>query len=345
MNPGEPVVVDTIRQNFRDLFFDRRRYDLSKVGRYKINKKLTNLPNFNPQEVATLTMDDIIGIISYLIGLPEGKGKVDDIDHLANRRVRSIGELVQTTAFRVGALRLERIIKEKMSLASTEEEFSPSHFINAHPIIAAINEFFRTSQLSAILDQTNPLAEIDNLRRLTVMGTGGISRERASFSIRDINASQYSRICPVRSPEGPNIGLVTYLALYTKVNEFGFLEAPYRKLVKEKKGSKTRVKVTEEVIYLDADEESEKYITHADIAIDEDGYVVDDMIPARINGEYLEVEAEKAELIDVAPRQVVGTSASLIPFIDHDEANRALMGPHMQCQAVPLVKTQSTFYS
>ncbi|MGE5042423.1 MAG: DNA-directed RNA polymerase subunit beta [Candidatus Levyibacteriota bacterium] len=341
MNPGEPVVVDTIRQNFRDLFYDRRRYDLSKVGRYKINKKLNHLPNFREQEVATLTMDDIIGIISYLIGLAEGKGKVDDIDHLANRRVRSVGELVQTTAFRVGALRLERIIKEKMSLASTEEEFSPSHFINAHPIIAAINEFFRTSQLSAILDQTNPLAEIDNLRRLTVMGTGGISRERASFSIRDINASQYSRICPVRSPEGPNIGLVTYLALYTRVNEYGFLEAPYRKLEKEKKGSKTKVKVTNEIIYLDADQESERYITHADIAVDENGYIVDDLIPARINGEYLEVEAEKVELIDVVPRQVVGTSASLIPFVDHDEANRALMGTHMQCQAVPLVKTES----
>ncbi len=341
MNPGEPVVIDTIRQNFRDLFFDRRRYDLSKVGRYKINKKLQNLSNFKPQEVATLTMDDIIGIISYLIGLAEGRGKVDDIDHLSNRRIRSVGELVQTTAFRVGALRLERIIKEKMSLASTEEQFSPSHFINAHPIIAAINEFFRTSQLSAILDQTNPLAEIDNLRRLTVMGTGGISRERASFSIRDINASQYSRICPVRSPEGPNIGLVTYLALYTKVNGYGFLEAPYKKLAVEKKGSKTRVKVTEDVVYMDADEESEHYITHADISIDENGYITDEIIPGRINGEYLEVEAEKVEFIDVVPRQVVGTSASLIPFIDHDEANRALMGTHMQCQAVPLVKTES----
>ncbi len=341
MNPGEPVVIDTIRQNFRDLFFDRRRYDLSKVGRYKINKKLANLTNFQNSEVNTLTLDDIVGIISYLIGLTSGKGKVDDIDHLANRRVRSVGELVQTTAFRVGALRLERIIKEKMSLASVEEQFSPSHFINAHPIIAAINEFFRTSQLSAILDQTNPLAEIDNLRRLTVMGTGGISRERASFSIRDINASQYSRICPVRSPEGPNIGLVTYLALYTKVNEFGFLEAPYKKLSKEKKGAKTRVKVTEEVVYMDADTESEHYITHADIEIDENGYVVEDMIPARISGEYLEVEADKVEFIDVTPRQVVGTSAALIPFVDHDEANRALMGTHMQCQAVPLVKTES----
>jgi DNA-directed RNA polymerase subunit beta len=341
MNPGEPVVIDTIRQNFRDLFFDRRRYDLLKVGRYKINKKLHNITNFVSSDALTLTMDDIVGIISYLIGLAEGRGKVDDIDHLSNRRVRSVGELVQTTAFRVGALRLERIIKEKMSLASTEEQFSPSHFINAHPIIAAINEFFRTSQLSAILDQTNPLAEIDNLRRLTVMGTGGISRERASFSIRDINASQYSRICPVRSPEGPNIGLVTYLALYTQVNEFGFLEAPYKKLIKEKRGQKTRIKVSDEVVYMDADEESDHYITHADIAIDEDGYIKEEIVPARINGEYLEVEAEKIEFIDVVPRQVVGTSASLIPFIDHDEANRALMGTHMQCQAVPLVKTES----
>lgn len=340
MNPGEPVVIDTIRTNFRDLFFDKRRYDLSKVGRYKINKKLKNLPNFHPQEVATLTMEDIIGIISYLMGLAEGRGKVDDIDHLANRRIRSVGELVQTTAFRVGALRLERIIKEKMSLASVEEQFSPSHFINAHPIIAAINEFFRTSQLSAILDQTNPLAEIDNLRRLTVMGTGGISRERASFSIRDINASQYSRICPVRSPEGPNIGLVTYLALYTRVNEYGFLEAPYKRLVAEKKGGKTRMKVSDEIVYFDADEEAEHYITHADIDI-KDGYVVDDMIPGRINGEYLEVEAEKVEFIDITPRQVVGTAASLIPFVDHDDANRALMGTHMQCQAVPLVATES----
>ncbi len=338
LNPGEPIVIDTIRQNFRDLFFDRRRYDLSKVGRYKINKKLSILPNFQSQDSFTLTIDDIIGIISYLIMLSNNQGKVDDIDHLANRRVRSIGELVQTTAFRVGALRLERIVKEKMSLASTDEAFSPSHFINAHPIIASINEFFRTSQLSAILDQTNPLSEIDNLRRLTVMGTGGISRERASFSIRDINSSQYSRICPVRSPEGPNIGLVTYLALYTRVNEYGFLEAPYRKVLKEKKG---KIKVTDEIVYLDADEESKYYITHADIRLDENGYIADEMIPARFDGEYLEVERERIDLIDVIPRQVVGTSASLIPFIAHDEANRALMGTHMQCQAVPLVKTES----
>ncbi len=341
MNPGEPVVVDTIRQNFRDSFFDRRRYDLSRVGRYKVNKKLSNLPNFEAQTALTLTIDDVVGIISYLIQLSQGKGKIDDIDHLANRRIRSVGELVQTTAFRVGALRLERIIKEKMSLASTEEQFSPSHFINAHPIIAAINEFFRTSQLSAILDQTNPLSEIDNIRRLTVMGTGGISRERASFSIRDINSSQYSRICPVRSPEGPNIGLVTYLALYAHVNEYGFLEAPYKKVVSEKRAGKAKLKASSEIVYMDAEEEANHYITHADIRLDKDGYIVDDLVPARYNGEYLEVEKEKIEFIDVIPRQVVGTSAALIPFIDHDEANRALMGTHMQCQAVPLVKNES----
>ncbi len=341
LNPGEPVVIDTIRQNFRDTFFDRRRYDLSFVGRYKINKKLNGLNNNVDSKVATLHVDDIVGIIKYLIELSQGKGKVDDIDHLANRRVRSVGELVQTTAFRVGALRLERIIKEKMSLTSTEEIYSPSHFINAHPIIAAINEFFRTSQLSAILDQTNPLAEIDNLRRLTVMGTGGISRERASFSIRDINASQYSKICPVRSPEGPNIGLVTYLALYARVNEFGFLEAPYRKVIQEKKGSKAHAKITNEIVYLDADVESDNYITHADIEVDDKGYIVDELVPARYRGEYLEVEQSKIQFIDVIPRQVVGTSASLIPFVDHDEANRALMGTHMQCQAVPLIKTES----
>lgn len=341
MNPGEPIVVDTIRQNFRDSFFDKRRYDLSKVGRYKINKKLGDLGGNVDKDVTTLTIEDILGILSYLIELSNGRGKVDDIDHLSNRRVRSIGELVQSTAFRIGALRLERIIKEKMSLASTEEEYSPSHFINAHPIIAATNEFFRTSQLSAILDQTNPLSEIDNMRRLTVMGTGGISRERASFSIRDINSSQYSRICPVRSPEGPNIGLVTYLSLYARVNEYGFLEAPYRKVVAEKKGSTTQMRVTDEIEYFDADEESDFYVTHADIAIDEKGYIVDAIVPARYRGDYLEVEREKIAYIDVIPRQVIGTSAALIPFIDHDEANRALMGTHMQCQAVPLIKTES----
>ena len=287
MNPGEPIVIDTIRQNFRASLFDKRRYDLSRVGRYKVNKKLSQIPSFVSQESYTLTVGDVIGIMSYLISLTAGSGKIDDIDHLANRRIRSVGELVQTTAFRVGALRLERIIKEKMSLASTEEQYSPSHFINAHPIIAAINEFFRTSQLSAILDQTNPLSEIDNIRRLTVMGTGGISRERASFSIRDINSSQYSRVCPVRSPEGPNIGLVTYLALYARVNDYGFLEAQYKKVLSEKKGREKTRRVTDEIVYMDAEEETDYYITHADIRIDKDGYILDDLFPSTYNQQYL----------------------------------------------------------
>lgn len=341
MYPGEPIVLDTVRKNFHDLFFDTRRYDLSKVGRYKLSQKLSEVPLYHEEDTTTLSMTDVVSIIGYLVMLMHGKGQVDDIDHLANRRIRSIGELVGSIAFRVGALRLERIVKEKMSLASTEEKFSPSHFINAHPIIAAINEFFRTSQLSAILDQTNPLAEIDNLRRLTVMGTGGISRERASFSIRDINASQYGRICPVRSPEGPNIGLVTYLSLYTKVNEHGFLESPYRVVKKEKVGGKNVMHVTDEIIYLDAASEKDHYITHADIPLDTKNNITGELVPARHNGSYLEVEPEQITLIDIVPRMVIGTSASLIPFIDHDDANRALMGTHMQCQAVPLIKPES----
>jgi len=229
MRPGEPTVLDNAQELFKNLFFNTRRYSLGSVGRYKINKKLKlNIENKSDNWI--LTKDDIIGIIKYLIGLTKGKGDVDDIDHLGNRRIRRVGELVANSAFKIGLMRLERSIKERMSLAQTQMEITPSQIVNARPIIATINDFFRTSQLSTILDQTNPLSEIDNLRRLTVMGVGGISRERASFSIRDINSSQYSRICPVRSPEGPNIGLVTYISLYAKVNEYGFLEAPYREV-------------------------------------------------------------------------------------------------------------------
>src|SRR3972149_659885 len=208
--------------------------------------------------------------------------------------------------------------------------------INARPIMASINDFFRTSQLSTILDQTNPLSEIDNLNRLTVMGTGGISRERAAFSIRDINSSQYSRICPIRSPEGPNIGLVTYMALYAKVNKFGFLEAPYRKLVQERGATKA----TNEVVYLSADDEQSHYITHAE-ALDDNDKIRDERVPARYKGEFIETDRANIQYVDVVPRQVVGSAASLIPFVSHDEANRALMGTHMQCQAVPLLSLES----
>ncbi len=332
MHPGEPVVLEKVRESIHGLFFNNRRYDLGAVGRYKVNKKLADVPGFSPSEFRTLTVEDIIGTISYLIALTSSKGVIDDIDSLANRRVRSVGELVSTTAFRVGVLRLERSIKERMSLIQADVPVAISNLINARPIMASLNEFFRTSQLSTILDQTNPLSEIDNLNRLTVMGTGGISRERAAFSIRDINASQYGRVCPIRSPEGPNIGLVTYLALYARVNEFGFLETPYRKIIDGK--------ISDELIYVDAEDEQKHYITHAGV-VDDKGVLTATRVPARYRGEFIEVEKEKIEYIDITPRQVVGASASLIPFVAHDEANRALMGTHMQCQAVPLVKPES----
>jgi len=339
MHPGEPILFEKVKESFDGMFFNIRRYDLGLVGRYKMNKKFKAIPFFVPSDKRILTLEDIVGTVSFLIKLVQGIGEVDDIDSLANRRVRRVGELVTTTAFRVGALRLERSIKERMSLISSDTPVSVSHLINARPIMASINEFFRTSQLSTILDQTNPLSEVDNLNRLTVMGTGGISRERAAFSIRDINSSQYGRICPIRSPEGPNIGLVTYISLYSRVNDYGFLETPYRKVIKNKRGKKIQVKAASEIVYLDAGDEREYYITHAGILAS--NVILRDRVPVRYRGAFTEVEKEKVDFVDLVPRQVVGSAASLIPFVNHDEANRALMGTHMQCQAVPLVSPKS----
>ena len=332
MRPGDPVVLESAKNLINGMFFNNRRYDLTRVGRYKINKKL-NLDVPNTPENWILTKEDIVSTLKYLINLQNGAGKVDDIDHLANRRVRRVGELVAQNAFWVGLLRLERVIKERMSLLSADIEINPGSLVNARPIIAAVNEFFRSSQLSQILDQTNPLSEVDHLRRLTVTGQGGITRERASFSIRDINHSQYGRIDPIRSPEGQNIGLVTYLALYSKVDEYGFLQTPYKKVTL----IGGRSKVTDEITYMTADDEEDYYITEATIPVDEDGFLTQKRVPVRFNGSFFESDADRVQLIDVAPQQVVGISASLIAFLAHDDANRALMGSHMQNQAVPLL--------
>ncbi len=333
MRPGDPVVLDTAKSLIENMFFNTRRYSLTRVGRYKANKRLAlDIPN--TPENWVLTKEDIVAALKYLIGLSNGNGRVDEIDHLANRRVRSVGELVAVNAFRVGLQRLERVIKERMSLLSSDMEISAAGLVNARPVIAAINEFFRSSQLSQILDQINPLAEVDHLRRLSVMGAGGIARDRASFSIRDVHYSQYGRIDPVRSPEGQNIGLVTYLALFARINEYGFLEAPYRKVVLE--GG--RPKVTEEVIYLTADDEEDKYITEATVDIDDKGFITQKRVPVRMGGGFFEADSKLVSLIDIVPQEIIGTSASLIPFLSHDDANRALMGSHMQCQAVPLLQ-------
>lgn len=340
LRPGEPAVLENAENLFESLFLDGRRYDLGDVGRYKINKRLgLNIPN--EKSTWVLGRQDVVAGLRYLIGLQNGNGKVDDIDHLANRRLRRVGELVEINAFRIGLLRLERSVKEKMSLISADDKPLPANLINARPLIASLNEFFRSNQLSTILDDTNPLSEVDNLRRVSVLGTGGINRERASFSIRDVNASQYGRIDPVRSPEGPNIGLVTYLALYAKVNEYGFIEAPYRKVKKVVRGGKTKVLVTDDVVYLTADDEEEYHITHSGVNVDKNGYITDSRVPLRYRGSFIEGPVELVDFIDVTPRQVVGTSASLIPFLANDEGNRALMGSNMQCQAVPLVNPES----
>ena len=336
VRPGEPAVLDNAKALLHQMFFDARRYNLGLVGRYKMNRKLSLNTPIDKQHI-TLTTEDFIGSVKYLIGLQNGHGKTDDIDHLANRRLRCVGELVNQTSFKAGLLRLERSIKEKMSLAKPDELPTPAAFVNPRPIISAITEFFRRNRLSSILDQVNPLSEIDNLRRISVMGPGGITRERASFSMRDIHSSQYSRICPVRSPEGPNIGLVTYLALYSRINAYGFLEAPYLPVTKISKGGKDTFKISDEAVYLAADDEEDAYITHAGVTREGD-LITQKWVPVRYAGKFIEADIDKVQYIDVIPRQVVGTSAALIPFVQQDEGTRALMGTHHLTQALPLVK-------
>ncbi|NTU73068.1 DNA-directed RNA polymerase subunit beta [Candidatus Roizmanbacteria bacterium] len=340
MKPGEPLVLENAYKTLNSMFFDPRRYSLSDVGRYKINKKLgVNLEI--TKENYTLHKKDVIAALKYLLNLTRKQGEFDDIDHLGNRRLRTVGELIGMYGIRVGMVRAEKEVKERMSLVTVDVQPTPSQIVNSKPVITAINTFYRTSQLSTIVDQTNPLSEVDNLRRITVGGPGGIEKERASFSIRDIAASQYGRICPIRSPEGPNIGVVTYMALYARVNQYGFLEAPYKKVIKETKNGKTTARVSSDVEYLQADDEEQYYITSANVNVDENGYLTDSLVVARHNGDVTEVSTDKIDYIDISPREVVGISAALIPFLQNDDASRALMGTHMQCQAVPLVRPRA----
>ncbi len=337
VKPGEPLILDNAYDTINSLFFNPRRYSLNDVGRYKINKKLgLDLPI--EKENYLLTKRDLVATIKYLINITAEKGNFDDIDHLGNRRLRTVGELVGMYGIRVGMVRAEREIKERMSLVMTDTVVTPSQVVNSKPLTVALNSFFRTSQLSTIVDQTNPLSELDNLRRITVGGPGGIEKERASFSIRDISASQYGRICPIRSPEGPNIGVVTYLTLYGKVNKYNFIETPYKKIVKTKKGNKIEARITEDITYMQADDEEKYYIASDTVHVDDKGVIQDEHVVARHLGELAEVTPDKLDYIDVSARQAIGASAALIPFLQNDDASRALMGTHMQCQAVPVVK-------
>ena len=334
MRPGEPPTLDTAEKLFESMFFNADRYDLSNVGRMKFNRRLgrayepTNDPDVQ-RERSVLTNEDIIDVLKMLIEIRDGRGVVDDIDHLGNRRVRSVGEMTENQ-FRVGLVRVERAVKERLSSAETDN-LSPQDLINSKPVAAAIKEFFGSSQLSQFMDQNNPLSEITHKRRVSALGPGGLTRERAGFEVRDVHQTHYGRVCPIETPEGPNIGLINSLAVYAKTNEFGFLETPYRKVVDGK--------VTDEIEYLSAIEEVGTVIAQADSPIDESGQLTEDYVSVRNYGEFVRMAPEKVTHMDVSPRQVVSVAASLIPFLEHDDANRALMGSNMQRQAVPTLRS------
>ena len=330
MRPGEPPTLDTAQNMFQSLFFDPERYDLSAVGRVKMNMRL-DLDA--PDTMRVLRKEDIIAVIRTLVDLRDGKGEIDDIDHLGNRRVRSVGELMENQ-YRIGLLRMERAIKERMSSVDIDTVM-PQDLINAKPAAAAVREFFGSSQLSQFMDQTNPLSEITHKRRLSALGPGGLTRERAGFEVRDVHPTHYGRICPIETPEGPNIGLINSLATYARVNKYGFVETPYRKV---KDG-----RVTDEVLYLSAMEEGRYTVAQANVPIDNRGRFTEDMIVCRHAGDVQMVPADKVDFMDVSPKQLVSVAAALIPFLENDDANRALMGSNMQRQAVPLVRAEAPF--
>ncbi len=336
MRPGEPVNLENASTLVKRLFFDPRRYDLSKVGRYKLNKRL-GLDISAEGDYFHLTKHDLIEIIKTMIRTNNGEEKGDDIDHLSNRRIRPVGELIKWET-RVGFLQMERNIKRRISYQSRDEFSSPNKLISTRPVQARIHAFFSSSRLSQFKDQQNPLSELDHLRRVSVSGPGGITSERASFSVRDSHPTHYGRICPVRTPEGPNIGLVTYLALFARLNEYGFLETPYYKVEQTDAG---KIKVTDELVYMDAAEGEKHYITDRSVNIDEDSYIIEKQVPLRQGGEFFIGSVDRVEYIDVASFQPVGASAALIPFLANDEIYRALVAANQQPQAVPLVKPEA----
>jgi DNA-directed RNA polymerase subunit beta len=380
LRPGDPPNIENARKLINNLFFDPARYDLGNVGRYKLNSRLgVDIP----EENRALTREDIVAIISHIIMINNGKDHDDDIDHLGNRRVRTVGELLQNQ-FRIGILRLERVVKERMSIIPTEAVTS-SALVNIRPVVAAVREFFGGSQLSQFMDQTNPLAEVTHKRRLSAMGPGGLSRERAGFDVRDVHYTHYGRICPIETPEGPNIGLIGSLATFSKINEYGFIETPFRRVIKElenndkrlidrssrevikdtdgkvivksgsaindklfakiSKLSRRKIKivpfVSDEVIYLSADKEDAFTVAQANARLDERSQFIGDTTEARQSEHYMIVHPDEVDLMDVSPKQMVSVATALIPFLEHDDANRALMGANMQRQAVPLVKAEA----
>ena len=330
MRPGEPPTRETAESLFAGLFFDADRYDLSAVGRVKLNMRLELDA---PDDHTTLRSEDILAVVKTLVGLKDGKGEIDDIDNLGNRRVRSVGELLENQ-YRVGLLRMERAVKERMSSVDVSTVM-PNDLINAKPAVAAVREFFGSSQLSQFMDQTNPLSEVTHKRRVSALGPGGLTRERAGFEVRDVHPTHYGRICPIETPEGPNIGLINSLASFSRVNKYGFIETPYRKVVDHK--------VTDDVVYLSAMEEAKHTIAQANAELNKDKGFVEELVSSRQAGEFLMAIPTNITLMDVSPKQLVSVAASLIPFLENDDANRALMGSNMQRQAVPLVKAEAPF--
>ena len=324
LRPGDPPTIEFAENLIQNMFFSPERYDLSKVGRLKINHRIgVDVP----LDVVVLRKEDIIEVVRQLLKLKDARGPGDDIDHLGNRRVRTVGELLENQ-FRMGLVRMERAIKERLTFPEMET-LMPHDLVNPKPVASAVKDFFSSSQLSQFMDQTNPLSEITHKRRLSALGPGGLTRERAGFEVRDVHPTHYGRICPIETPEGPNIGLIASLATFAKVNEFGFIEAPYRKVVNGK--------VTDDVRYLSALEEEQYYITQANSPVDKDGKLTGDLIPAQKGGGFSLISPDQINFMDVSPKQLVSASAALIPFLEHDDANRALMGSNMQRQAVPLL--------